>query len=903
MLKRILRTFLWICGTLLGLSTLLAAFALLILLEPQWFISEKSLRWSAEHILKPRGINVSFAALEPGFSRDDFWRRNFTLSSRELKVSTESMDLHLPSFSLAFSLDIHPSRFALTALGPLDLIGGELALRSGPPEPESEEFKLAKKWIDQINALSFQPIHVQFNRFSLTPYEEQPIELQFDSRLTRPDPAGFWHLDLIAKDLKVPLSNVFAAIPEITAAVDFSIDRDRGLIVQTLGPLAIRAEEIRVTIAPPPAPSTVPPPEAKPSEGLGKWIEQLKALEIAPSTVVVKKLALIRTGQAPISAALELKLGQTEPQRMNLELSARAVKGIPLKQARLALHLKLPGGSEILPLNAQLQGRAELDKLGNASVDGSLFLASLQEGRYDLNARYTYGPSRFQAASNGSLKEGRFAIELKGQASELHERLKSVGVDRCKISGEIKEKVQPFLQSEVDCRVSLTRNPEPAEVNYEDILPRVASFDIRGPITIPAWNDDPRFTAPLSVTLVPMASDYFQLSSATKLDLSGRILGGAEGFKGTVDLDTSLIVPRFQKLVARFARTAYAVPAPFVTLDGLLRCDVKGRIRIQGTLVYMPYSCKSELDSSTQTVWIAANGRIETRANAKPLVQAQVDLSKVTFELPKISVDEPIPQLMPDKRIMEVKDASLTAASEPLPVELDLSFKTPDGRPLKLATHLTKVPIPISIDVTMKGDAPTTTGSVAVQQYDVAFFKKKAFIDHLAVKLNAAVDSPQLDGLIVFKEPDFRIDLKLSGTIDRPFYTFESKPSRTQSEIISIILYGSEADDLDEDSQRSVEDTRAAMVDGAIGLLSMYYLASTPIETVGYNPHTGIFRARVRLGQTLSLMVGSDLGGANQSIGFRKRLTENWSFETTAQTDEESKANHGIAMFRWGRRY
>ncbi len=116
-------------------------------------------------------------------------------------------------------------------------------------------------------------------------------------------------------------------------------------------------------------------------------------------------------------------------------------------------------------------------------------------------------------------------------------------------------------------------------------------------------------------------------------------------------------------------------------------------------------------------------------------------------------------------------------------------------------------------------------------------------------------------------------------------------------------MFGGEPAALDTEGQRSVEETRAAMVDGALGLLSMYYLASTPIDSVGYNPYTGVFRARVKLAKGLTLAVGSDLGGAHQTVGIRKRLSENWSFETTAETDEVTNESKGVALFKWGRRY
>jgi hypothetical protein len=90
------------------------------------------------------------------------------------------------------------------------------------------------------------------------------------------------------------------------------------------------------------------------------------------------------------------------------------------------------------------------------------------------------------------------------------------------------------------------------------------------------------------------------------------------------------------------------------------------------------------------------------------------------------------------------------------------------------------------------------------------------------------------------------------------------------------------------------------MADSAIGLVTMYYLASTPVESIGYNPETKGFTAKVKLRQGLSLVVGT--GEASQEVGLRKRIGRNWTVETTAITDDEA-GKKGVAMLRWGKRY
>jgi hypothetical protein len=318
----------------------------------------------------------------------------------------------------------------------------------------------------------------------------------------------------------------------------------------------------------------------------------------------------------------------------------------------------------------------------------------------------------------------------------------------------------------------------------------------------------------------------------------------------------------------------------------------------------IPLQCTTALSSSVQALAMDVNGAIQTWADRKPKLKLDVLFKDVAFELPKLRIEDPIPQFTPDARLQDTLIAKPEAKVEadPLPLELDITIKT--AKSALLETHVLQgEPVPIDVDLRVTTDRALLAGTVEVKNYTVDFLKHKALVERVIVKLDPSQESPELDGLFVFKETDFRIDLILKGTVDRPFYYLESDPPRSPSELLSMLMYGGDADALDTESQRSVEETRAAMVDGALGLLSMYYLASTPIDSVGYNPYTGVFRARVKLAQGLSLSVGSDLGGVNQSVGIRKRLSENWSFETSAETNEETNVSKGVALFKWGRRY
>lgn len=71
-----------------------------------------------------------------------------------------------------------------------------------------------------------------------------------------------------------------------------------------------------------------------------------------------------------------------------------------------------------------------------------------------------------------------------------------------------------------------------------------------------------------------------------------------------------------------------------------------------------------------------------------------------------------------------------------------------------------------------------------------------------------------------------------------------------------MLLFGRKLDALDAGQAASVGSTGAAVADGAVTLASMYLLASTPVESVGYNPVTRVSTAKIRLADGTSLNVG-----------------------------------------------
>jgi hypothetical protein len=866
-------------------------------------------------IERPDGLKIVSPALDATLEQDsesDPYLSRLVVSGEGLDVVVpDLLSLYLPNLDLQLLVNHHPDHYGLKVLGPISVQDASVAVQLEKPNPRKKSEPLDIKALFQpFRETRVEPIRLSLKTLTVQrPDGLKVVSLRMEASLAQ-EPGNDPFLDRLVvtgEELDVIVPELLKThVPGLEAQVLLNHHPDN-YGIKGLGPVAISNARLALKLAKEDPKKVRKKAKEKAAEPFNyePWLDRLRQMKFEPMRIDLKSLVVERPGEPTIEGQLLAKLQRQPGNKWNFSVRADRVKGLPARKANFDLNVDLPEGPDLLPLAANVKGRADLGKFGSAQLSGDGRMEAEDVGQVRLNLNSSFEGKRQEMKASGSLNKEKFALTVSGSAARPVDMLQKVELNGCAWNGDIRRKGKPFLQSNLNCRVALTRMPAPEERPFQDMLPKHFQFLVQGPVTIANWDKSPVFEAPMKISLTPLLSEFYTLRGQTSINFSGKFLEGKESLNAEIDVSSQLVFQRFQPIVKKFQDTDFSIPAPFNTLDGRIYCNIEGRIQKMGAMMNLPLDCGTDLSSATQAMYIKAQGTFEKTTDQKLVIRLAIGLNKLTFELPKLALNGTVPQIFPDKRIMTAKERAKAdgKTDDALPVTLDIHITTPPERPLTLITSLQPTPVPISIDLTLKGDRVDPLGSIGINQYRVSFLKKKAFVDHIRLILAPDEKQPLLDGLVVFQDPDVKINLKLSGSVDQPFYELESMPPRSPAELLSIVLYGGDPDALDEENLRSVDETRAAMVDGAIGLLSMYYLASTPIDSVGYNPYTGLFRARVRVAQGLSLTVGSDLGGARQSLTLRKRLTENWSFETGAETDEETHQSKGVAMFKWGRRY
>jgi hypothetical protein len=375
-----------------------------------------------------------------------------------------------------------------------------------------------------------------------------------------------------------------------------------------------------------------------------------------------------------------------------------------------------------------------------------------------------------------------------------------------------------------------------------------------------------------------------------------------------VKSNLKIAINRFQDLVLKLKRSALAVPAPLNVLSGHIFCDLKGDLNVQQAKV--PFECETALSSKFEALFMKITGAFglkkqenvktptgETSSKYKPDLVATVFFNNVQLALPHFGMQGP-PPIIPDSRIKKNLFAAKPATS--LPLSYDITLQTPKGKPLRILSNLAKSPIPVGIDISLVSDK-AIGGSIEIQEFPVDLFRRHATLKFFNIRMKENGDD-LIQGRIEVKYTDYLIRVNVDGTFKEPVVRFESVPPLSQSEIISVLLFGRKLDDSNTDQSSSVASTQAALADRALALSSMYILAATPVESVGYNSQSQTFTAKIHLAEGTSLNVGAGESGVKE-VGVNRHLGGPWYIYTYLRNPSTSVSRSTAAFLEWVLRY
>lgn len=264
-----------------------------------------------------------------------------------------------------------------------------------------------------------------------------------------------------------------------------------------------------------------------------------------------------------------------------------------------------------------------------------------------------------------------------------------------------------------------------------------------------------------------------------------------------LDIDVRAEMPGFQQLVAALADTAYAVPAPFHTLQGPISASVRGRGGPPD--VELAAELATRLRSGHQRLDADLSARLRPRGDwpeAGPLrlaLTADLLLKDVVLRLPPLGPGAALPAVVPDARIQPRLEEAETEGGGPGALDYAVRVRTEAGHAIEISAPVSGEMIPLAADVTLGSGRPLS-GRIGIGEFplEVAGFEREVEGGELFLRLSDVKE--EAAGELAFDAQGRTIDLSLAEMTGRFTPLPEPKPPLALGQIVASLLTGRAVD-------------------------------------------------------------------------------------------------------------
>lgn len=576
--------------------------------------------------------------------------------------------------------------------------------------------------------------------------------------------------------------------------------------------------------------------------------------------------------EQPITGRINLQSGAIDKNRVNYHLWGALI---------------FPDRKQ--PRNIGIDSHLALHRLRGKGLKGSYEL------EYAITGRLLKNKNPAWLTLTGRADSKSIAGRITGLARNQVPQVKSINVDACSFSFKGGTTRDLDLNCTILTEFSLTalkplKLPQRFKTNLNSNL-RFTEVDEMG---IPSAKT--HVTGPLTLTANTFGQNILKINTVLTSDLHASLGDAPSKWFQKAHLDANLDVVKFHKLVAHLKHTAWEIPAPLEVLKGKMSFKMAGDL--DPTTAVLPLSFQTNLGSQNQKLVTRAEGvfKVLLKDNSfHPHLDLVVTLPNVQLELPKLGLEVP-PQLIPDARVKTKHPQTTTSPT----FEYQVTINTPDGKPIRLLSNLAQEHIPIKVSVTLKHDQPPE-GGLRVEGFPIEFFNRKASVTKMFLNLKNPIEQSEVDGWIDVNYADYNVTIRVYSTIKNPQVKLSSDPPLAENQVIAVLLFGQTLNELDPDQTASVGYTQAALTNRAINLASLYLLASTPIQSVGYDSSTGTVMVKLKIAEGTSLNLGNSTDTHAKKVGIQKRLGAHWGIKT--ELDHTSDKDTVTGYLEWHHRY
>lgn len=372
-------------------------------------------------------------------------------------------------------------------------------------------------------------------------------------------------------------------------------------------------------------------------------------------------------------------------------------------------------------------------------------------------------------------------------------------------------------------------------------------------------------------------------------------------FSELTDAKAKFMIEDFARVVAAIRKTPFAVPSPLNVLGGPVEILAEYHTGKKSEPANIPMTVTTTLKSRTQLFNTKTEGKLELGQKTKLTLNANI--KSILLMMPTLDLQK-IPPIFPDGRI-HTTDGTVLDTDENSSFEYFVTIQTEQPNSILIVSNVAKQPIPIGLNLRLMSGQPIA-GKIHAGRAQLDVLRRNASLQKVDLEFPGTSTPPRLNAELSVKYSEYTVFVHVFGNTEKPDFFLTSDPPLSDADAMSVLLFGQTASELDSGESDSLAGTQAAVANRAVNLASMYLLATTPIESVGYDPVSNTVSARVRLRDGTTLQMKSS-GRGVAGVGLRQRLGGPWSVRTeienmnnNSSTDEERSAS---AVLEWSKRY
>jgi hypothetical protein len=364
------------------------------------------------------------------------------------------------------------------------------------------------------------------------------------------------------------------------------------------------------------------------------------------------------------------------------------------------------------------------------------------------------------------------------------------------------------------------------------------------------------------------------------------------------ELNAKVDVYSFQGLRKFLDAKGIMIPAPLDILDGPLRLTAKSPVKKDQNDTSTTVNVECDLKSPTQFVLIKSDVILKLSNTLKFLdADANILIRKLRLELPPLDPVLGLPSVTADSRVLR---QPIENKEKSFKLRIASTIRTENDGSIQLLSKYAKPHVPVTVSVDTKGSE--TSGFIRLEPFTVSYLRRNVHVEKLVARLKEKDDAEMpVDGKFRIEQGGYNIFIYLSGSVQSPVTRFESEPTLSKADIISVLLYGRVTDNLVSSEAETAGSFNAAMADRAIGIFGLWAFASTPIQSFSYNAATKVYTATVSLGEGLTAGVGTNWEQAT-NVQLRKRLSKRWAL-TASWSPTQDNRQEGRLVLQWEKRF